>query len=297
MGYLAGTADNAAEIIAAIASACVLGGWSHVGDVISKGDVHTRLTTPLAGRIKVEGANDADFTDYCTWAGYVAINSWPVSYRIFVNEDPDACFAHIKQADGATFQYIMFGMIENKVGDWVGGNFFCASRDASSDALDPDNNGTFTGSYITRSGLHGAPFASGGSELSGHIPSPDGLHIELFDYNWADSSLDAPGTTHVEWPRFLNPLNLMEPNLWNGQAVMLQPHLYIAAEDGRWSRIGTLPHMRALRLTNYETYDVVTMGEEQWMVGPWVKKDTTEPNAPTGEGHSGTQGFAVRYTP
>lgn len=304
MGYATGSASSPADIISAIVAACTAMGWTHSSLILSKGDCHTRLTSPDGlNQLRVEGANDAGFVVACPWDAWVAIDAWPVSYRIWVNEDPDACFVHIRQADHVTYQHIMFGVLEDKVGDWVGGNFFSASRTAAHNT-DYDAVGVFSGSnsQYHNLGVAGGPFIGGDTSYT-LLPSADGLHCELPGYYganvWVQSADNASGIDSAQWPRFLNPINRWQPNLWNGQAVLFRPHLYLTQPGGRWAKIGSLPHLRSLRITNYEPYDIITLGEEQWMVAPWTQKNTVQidGNGQLEYKHSGTHGFAVRYTP
>lgn len=306
MGYFTGTANNSSDIIAGIVAACLGDGWTQSGSILSKDGCHVRLTAPNANQVRVEGANDAGFTDVCPWSGYSGINVWPVSYRIWTNSDPCACFVHIRQADQVTYQHIMFGEIENKVGTWTGGNFFSASRTVAN-AANYTAVGIFSGYYgqYTNIGISGGPFIGGDASYTWQ-PSADGIHCELPDrlfpaQKWANSAVNTGSTGYdcVMWPMAQTPLNWYQPNLWNGQVILLQPHLYITRPGGRQCKIGTLPHIRALRITNYEPYDIITLGEEQWMVAPWTRKDTVhvDGSAGLGQEHSGTHGFAVRYTP
>lgn len=304
MGYATGTANNSSDIIAGIVAACVADGWTHSSGILSKDGCHTKLTAPNANQVKVEGANDAGFTDVCAWAAYAGTNVWPVSYRIWTNSDPCACFVHIRTADQVTYQHIMFGEIENKVGTWTGGNFFSAARTAANAAV-YGQAGVYSGFYgqYCNLGLAGGPFIGCDASYT-FLPSADGIHCELPDrtqmgQKWADSAVNSSGLDHVMWPAYQTPINWWQPNTWNGQVILLQPHLFITRPGGRTCKIGTLPHIRALRITNYEPYDIITLGEEQWMVAPWTKKNTVQIDGSGGLGylHSGTHGFAVRYTP
>lgn len=304
MGYLSGVANSVADLVAAVNTAATLNGWTLASGILTKGIVNVRLSTQSSSLLKIEGANDSGFTAVCPWYGNVVLTTFPVAYRIFTATAPDSVFVHIREANLAFYQYLMFGAIENKVGTWNGGNFFAASRSPSTinmaSIVSTFNQVGYAG-YMGGYGVHGAPFAGGDTSYV-YAPGPEGMYCDFNGGTWIDGTSNSSASNHAAWPRFMAPVGYRNPNLWNNQAVLFHPHLYMPVAGGRFSRIGSLPHIRMVRNTNYETYDVITLGPDRWMVAPWVSKNVTnpEPVAQYGVGdpnvgHSGTYAVAIRY--
>jgi hypothetical protein len=94
------------------------------------------------------------------------------------------------------------------------------------------------------------------------------------------------------------PLLGLLPNTWNGETVLLPFPIYIARSSGnKMSLVGNLKHLRHCRINFHNPGDIITLGSDQWKVYPWYRKNVSTPGSSgVSDSHSGTVGFAVRYT-
>jgi len=93
----------------------------------------------------------------------------------------------------------------------------------------------------------------------------------------------------------LRPLLEIQPNSWNSEAVLLPIREYFKRSENKVSLIIDLEHARHTRIDNYEPGQIITLGNDRWMIFPWTQKNTNSRNGGTAIDHSGTFGWAIRY--
>jgi len=60
-----------------------------------------------------------------------------------------------------------------------------------------------------------------------------------------------------------------------------------------------LQNARTLRVDNYDPGQIITLGDDQWRIYPFYRKNADQRDGTTSSGgdHSGTMGWAIRYDP
>lgn len=91
----------------------------------------------------------------------------------------------------------------------------------------------------------------------------------------------------------------MLPSLWNSESVLLPIQAMVPRPSNRYSTVIDCAHARYMRIDNHAPFEILTIGSEQWMVMPWLRKNSAVRNggiaATAADVHSGTLGWAVRY--
>lgn len=84
------------------------------------------------------------------------------------------------------------------------------------------------------------------------------------------------------------------PNAFNGETVFFPIRAYAQVGDNA-AVVAELDNARYCRVDNYAPGEVVTLGEERWMIIPGFKKNLDDPAPTSPSNHSGGIGWAVRY--
>ena len=89
------------------------------------------------------------------------------------------------------------------------------------------------------------------------------------------------------------------PNLYNSANVLLPIKPVALRSSGGVTIIANPKNARYLRIDNVVPGEIITFGAEQWKCYPFYRKDSNARNGvpwATGATHSGTFGYAIRYT-
>lgn len=325
MPYATGTANSATDLLNALTGFCTANGWTLTTGALSKGSNHFRPGV-VNGHLKVEMGTAAGFAEGAGVTGatlfpYIHLSgAFPVYYRLFQTtlNGADTVILCVQEANGIDYKYLMFGNLENKIGAWNGGQWMHASYSAQTYGAGGTTLQTEYGVNIA------AELAEGGdsteSYSGGHGPlfaQCDGL--PNFGSNWLSGNsfvrCDLDGGTYkrnetgqigvndlngcVDAFRWMKWPLRYQPNTWNGESVLIPFHVFLGRATNTCSRLGTVGHIRALRMDNYEPADIITLGSDRWMVLPMYRRN---PAAPFGEvstslvtGHSGQLAYAIKY--
>ena len=143
MPYITGTANNAADIVSAVRSACTANGWTLTNDILSKGTCYARVWSPSAGNVSVvcgrgqTGGAGSTLTGQSNAAlrgiGGATIMgvafTFPMNYYIHVFDSPDEVYLFVNY-NTSYYQRLMFG--QSDVAGLTGtGNFYDASRQSA----------------------------------------------------------------------------------------------------------------------------------------------------------------------
>ncbi len=309
MAYSTGTANSAAEIVAAIKSLATGNGWSESGTTLIKGDIYTLLST-TGDTVFARGALGAVETNQSqrsvrlradAWTGTnnIAMLTFPCTYHVFVNTDPDdiVCFVNYNIN---WWQWIMFGKAKNMGVDGTC-NYQAGSFPAGANSEFMPWSTTSDAALTTSTPrIYGVPFPFWNPSCSA-VTSPIGDAINVESTTWLECT-DFPGNHAINSRRFAKTfLNLM-PNAWNGEITLCRVFLKYLRSTGVYSYAAELPHIRYTRNDNYTDGQIITLGSDEWMVFPGLRKDTNQRNgaidASTNSAlnSSGTVAIAVRKT-
>lgn len=310
MPYLTGSANNATALKTNVENAAIANGWTLSGGILSKGINNVRLTATDAYTLKIEGSNSATFAsgNAPSFAQLkIASAYWPVTYHLSVRTNPEFVYCHV-QYNTNEFRYLAFGDIQ-KYGTWTGGNWFSASYRSASWSNEPilSINSIMTSATSVMapdtvgpriaSGLFAFAYDSGDYAYNKN----SFIHCEIDSQTWIGNTAVYGGSSNqcvsASFP--IAGLITNAVPAWNQQTLLLPYMLAKNRPSNKMSIIGELPHIRHAMLWNLNQGDIITLGPDQWIVFPWLKKDASNPynyNSPQ-YGTSGVIGFALRYDP
>lgn len=306
MAFVTGTAANVAALIAAINNACTLNGWTLSGAVLHKGDVYARLQD-VGGEITVLGGTGVDGSNNLTGAGpaYFRIGgitapanvTFPLTYFIHVNASPDEVYCIVNYSTNY-YQFIAFG--QSSIAMPGTGNWYAGSAGQNTQYLGAITITATGGGNLSGTGQSSGAFAWHTFNSSSGSPGAYtfSIHHGLTAGNWSSVQI----ATNIEGgmanaiPAVSNLVSI-SPNAWNGESVLTQIPIVIKRPSTFYSLVCQPKHSRYVRLDNLDPGQVLTIGPDQWKVYPFLSKNTSARNGGSDIKHSGTFGWALRYTP
>lgn len=313
MSYYTGVVNSLTDLRQALINACEDNGWTwdagnqvlhkdplFLNIVISGVDLNltgrTALTTgdmPTAvgiGRLWARGG----FPTYEV--------EFPATYHIFVHTDEVYLVVNYSSD---RFQWLAFG--RSTIQNLPGTGMFVSGITSARKTVNANLNGPITCYWDT---LTDPAFGRYGSSAAGiflkndnmtdttggQINRLDFLHSDLTGYSsaWDLSTSATAAQVGVDAPGMLL---RSQPNSWNSEAVLLPIRYYKRAPSNRISIVGELEHARYCRVDNYEAGQVISLGDDDWMVFPFHRKDNSNSifGVVGGADNSGTLGWALRY--
>ena len=317
MSYFTGTVTSLSELKNVIEAACQTDGWLLHNGILSKGKMYVKLSVENVNVMNGAGSGQSIFLYGGTGQNETITNGqlegvltgqaeipvclgtrmnnnvvssliFPLIYHIFSFENE--VFIVIRYGN-TKFQRLAFGQsIVNGLkgsGNWISGSL---SRNMRNGTI--SMNGSF--SITSTSGGSSSAYTSGAmfynTQISGS--SKTDMLDHGFDQveNWSlYSSSTAIGISA------LVPLIGLLPNDWNSEAVLLPIRAYVIRPQSKVSLVADLENARHTRIDHFEPGQIITLGNDKWMIFPWIEKNTSVRNGGTNIDHSGTFGWAVRY--
>lgn len=310
MAYITGSAASFADLQTAIQNACTANGWTLSSGIFSKNGCFFQLvagTSDGYAQLQLFGGTGRSGTtltgqppsDYgakiCSNDGNVI--AFPINYEIHLFTNPDEVYCIINY-NSDFYQQLSFGK-SDVPGIGGTGAWFSGAKRSDQTLTDatygfkvfmdigwPDTATThpyygygcglfFDGSCsFVHTGLDATPWRSGNSGLAA-----------LTGYRSAGMQVS----------------NLLQqlPNLYNSANVLLPIKPVALRSSGGVTIIANPKNARYLRIDNVVPGEIIKFGAEQWKCYPFYRKDSTVRNGVgwiTGATHSGTFGYAIRYT-
>lgn len=306
MAYIQGQALDMNGVYNALISACTSNGWSSGNDaegkaVIYKDDCFVRVTVDntnnkleLLGRTTMNGGGLANapaivqIKKVCNEA-----ISFPLNYYAFISNYE----VYFVINYGDIYQWCAFGqsqqpgLPEGATGNWVAATTYPNAHDASvvvmgiADGLNKRYD--YYQYYYFCPGLFWV------TKLELDTPANWFFHSNYnpaipwaWDYN---NPAYAP-LGIIPYTELIN----AQPNAFSGEAVLLPIRLYLKYLESKIIQVMELEHARYCRIDNLTPKQVISLGDDNWMVFPWYKKNSAVRNGGNGVNHSGTFGWAIR---
>lgn len=296
MAYATGTASSLSDLRTAIINACTANGWSLSGDVLSRGGCYVRLQV-LSGGLQILGGNGESGGNVTTPGPRVcrigelsqAPLAWPMTYHVFINTNPDEVYVVVNYSS-VFFQWMAWGRSEISLpgsGNWYGATLGPIDNFLGGISLSQTIGGLISGNSASSGGLFWTNAQI--SNQNSHI------HHGLDGAGWSDNLT----ATLAQAIGAASTLISISPNAWNSEAVLIPIPVCILRPSNFYSIVLQNRHARYTRVDNLSAGQVLTIASDQWMVFPWLCKNTESRNGSSGSviGHSGTFGWAIRYTP
>lgn len=291
MAFVSGSASSMADLAAAILAACAANGWSQSGNVLYKGNLYVEITSAAAyvnfraGTGQSGGVLSGAATNIRMLSNAnMQVWTFPVVYEVHLLTDPDEVYVVVNH-DTTKFQFAAWG--QSTVPD-IGGTGMWISATCGNVTGGGSGFQGFTGTYEW-GGSNAVGFALFG-QFTGQTDRRNSYIHTTFDGTtaWRHN----PCAFRNTWP-----LVDVQPNAWNGETVLIpMPASLVWSSGEKVSIVAHPAHVRSCRITNHLPFDIVNIGGELWRLYPWRQKNTASPNGVSNQDHSGTWGFAVRYT-
>lgn len=297
MAYATGLANTLGDLVSAIQSACTNNGWTLSGEVLHKDDVHVRIqvvgeTVTFLGGTGIDGENELTGSgpNIVRMRALEQAFTFPLTYEVHILTDPDEVYVIINYAVDF-YQWAAWGQstVEGLPGTGV---WYAASCHANSStnaiSIAPQLGSAINGG--NNPALLATSSAGGLSNDTQNGYVQHGLDSEA--WNPANPAND----NGLHGYTALHPLLSLLPNSWNDQTLLLPVVAYRLRSGSKVSLVADLAHARHCRIDFHDPGDIITLGEDRWRVYPCYRKDVANRNGGNGIQHSGTLGFAVRYT-
>lgn len=302
MAFQSGTFTSLSDLLSTIQTFATSNGWSQNGNVLFRAAdtayfeiTHTSGTpnylqiTQATNQSGGVLSGDVD-TRYKRMSDTAMVTmSFPANYYLFAHTNPSCIFCVINYNTDYC-QHMAFGSIR-KFGTWTGGAF------CSSTSLDETPNFYPPMNYVASDCSDNPPKSSGRFlfpevTYSFNYTPPHGgtMHCTIDGYvfrhtGWYESpSFEGDAFCGSGWAhnylRLLNPANL-QPVLAPCMIQIQRPGANLS------SIIGDIPHVRYLRVDNYEPGDIITIGVDKWMVFPQQIKQ--------GPSYASNSGWGISY--
>lgn len=312
MAYKTGQAADATDLVNILKTEAAANGFTVSGDMVSSSYSFTRVKALNVNDIEVLGFGASNGTTDPGPAARLArlpAGNWPATYYLFTFTNPAELFCIVKYG-AERHTWLGFGELQ-KAYNYTGGSYYSAMYRPSAtlerfymafntapSSLSGTNQLTFGG---------GGPQALAGCFLWGGYGD---IANTFVTYNTTTGFLRCR-YNGAAWPdATLNPcaselsslLLQAQPNRWNSQSVLLPIRATIWAKaSNAYVDFGAVPYARYMRVDNYLSGDILTLGTDRWMTFPFHRKDTADRNstAATTDGwtrdHTGTYGWAIKY--
>ena len=308
MGFYTGSVNSYENLKDALIAACVSEGWSASDGIVSRDGLFVRLyhsststSTEGPGLIAAvgNGQSGAALVDPSPCrprlgrVGSATDNpSFPAQYFIHIHANPAEVYVILQfNVDGHYF--LAFGQSDvpgiGGSGNWLGGTTkrgYPGSTNGMVISTADGAGGGFGGNNGFSSGLFWGNYHTSSNLAVNNQAIHQGLDVE----SWGSNLVSASG---------LAPIVARQPNAWNGEALLLPIQVFVARPENKRSLVADLKHARYIRVDNYDSGDIITIGPEQWRVYPFYRKNVSQRD---GAGfstitHTGTFGWALRYDP
>ena len=318
MAYYSGNAANFADLKTAIENACVAEGWTLTSTVLFKGSCNVQFTATGTTRLVMRGGtgrSGSTLTNPAT--NGVKVESivgdpitFPVAYEIHILTAPDEVFV-VMNHNADRYQTLAFGQSPTPnlpgTGVWISGGLQEAANVSSSAIyglyFDPatgcGTSGFSSSSSNQRNAMGLFNSTSGNNSVHGQRSTffHDGLDGGT---GWCPTTVSTATYTDDGQSPGMMPYGTLYTNTPSTAyyTTFLIPMYGFRNRPSFGISISIcVEHARHARLNYHDPGDIIEFGGEQWKLYPHYRRDLSQPNGANATiFHSGTYGFAVRYT-
>lgn len=297
MAFYTGNFSSFASLKASVEAALVTEGWASSGGVLSKSGVYVKLTATTTELLAEAGTNASGgtLTNPSTPVKLLDPSDYPINfpatYDLHVNASPDEVFLVVNY-NSDKYQQLSWGKSRadqvGGTGAWITGSFSESQNDNSFVYL----NATY---YNAGASFYGQ--ACGLFFESPNVVGASFVHTGLDSTNWkgmGSAAGDLVGSGDV-----VAGLLQSLPSQFNQNTVLLPLMAVQRRPSNGQTIVVDMANARLCRIDNQLAGEIVTYGPDSWKIYPFHRKNADERNGvqwSTGATHTGTFGFAVRYT-
>lgn len=311
MAYYSSLASSYPDLITQLVNACIANGWVWSDSILSKGTAFLRIIhNPTAafdngGGIQFQGGTGKSATTLINASSavmrigpfgtpplLVPSPTFPLQYHFFIFENPDEVYIVVKY-DNDRFLFAGFGLSTVPGnGLWLSANLgLRSSSGVSGTSISISNTSggwAASSNYVSSSG-----FFWQNQNVSGlPVIATQTIYSTIDNVGWTYLSTSSANTPAN---RLLDPLISRLPAVWSSETVLLPIQPLMQRSAFKSSILADIQNARYLRIDNLEPEQILTIGNEKWMVFPFHKKNISVRNGGSGIDHTGTFGWAIRY--
>lgn len=227
--------------------------------------------------------------------------TFPATYFAFLNGDE---FYFVINYNSTLYQYVCWGKSTIDVGTGTG-TYISASLNyprsfgAVGSQIATRADGTVPSSPSTTSS---APFFGQSYwAASSNNTSSDYVHTILADTGlpsnpWNIGNSLNSGAANIG-NRYMSALLAVQPNTWNGEAILLPIRCYKRLLSNKTALVLDLQTAKQCRIDNFTDKEEITVGSDTWKIFPFFQRNTIQRDGPTSAAdayHSGTFGWAIK---
>lgn len=314
MAYQTGTVNTLADINVTIRTFLAANGWTwdSGNSTIYKDSMYIKLfdTTDY---VYYQASTALTGGDVAPYVGMGLPNrltatptpspiTFPATYFAFLNSDE---FYFIINYNSTLYQYVCWGKSTMDVGTGTG-TFISASLNYPRYTI-PGNYGSLISTvadgystYLVGSSSSAAPFYGQAYYNSGN-PSPDYVHTVLAETALPSNPWHIGDSTNDTYAnignRDMSALISVQPNVWNGESILLPIRCYKKMQSSKTALVLDLQTAKQCRIDNFANKEEITVGSDTWKIFPFFQRNMTQRNGPTSAEymyHSGTFGWAIK---
>jgi len=306
MAHVSGTANSFADLKTSFENACVANGWTLADGILYKGNIYIKFTAATA-YLRMDcgtGKSGSSLTGGHTHG--VMMHSptqnpitFPVNYEAHIFTDPDEVYL-VMNYNTEYYQHLNFG--QSDVPGITGSGIWFTGF-ARSDLNITSSTGHLV--YMAIAASSGGTTSYDGSDCGLFTNGGAGSYLSSFLHctldgitSWRLQS-QSVSTSVLGAFNWASPFMFSLPNDFNSGNVLIPVRALIGRSSNTSSIAAQMKNARYVRLDNLNSGDIITFGTDQWKVYPWHRRNAAQRNGlpwNTGASHTGTCGFAFRYT-
>lgn len=302
MAYYQGVANSLEDLLSALHSALLANDWQYESGWFSKEGCSVSLEVVdfnPARVLRVRGRSSSGVSPVYHGLGDLAVYwnnatreynargmSFPVTYQIFVHDNPNECYLLVKY-DNEFYQWLAFGRMAMPLegsGVWTGGTAGAGSRGNTRWPL-------FNISSIGGSSNGNADTTSGGLFWVTSPSLSTGAFTSTGAVEWAPGVWEYGGYSISGISKLVS----AQPSAWNDESVLISIKPLARRPENKVLQVGEIQHARYLRIDYYEPGDIIQLGSVRWMVFPFYRKNSQARDPGGNTDHTGTFGWVIRY--
>lgn len=309
MAFITGAATSFSDLRTALINGCVANGWSNSGNILWKGNSYFEITATstylqIYGGTGQSGGVISGKSPHGARLGGSYI-TFPISYDLHILTNPDEVYLVVNY-NTDSYQQISFGTTTidgGGYGPWFTGAHSAANNPSDNNGINIANEFYTIYSYcyanISTNGLGLFNYAVWTGEVAASFVYTTANGTPgWYGYNSGATSARLSNNGSASLVAAL--LN-STPVGFNSGSILLPIKATLDMGSNGRAVVASLANARFCRIDNNLPGEIISYGSEQWKVYPWLRKSTTlrsgSINATTTPPtHSGTLGYAIRYT-
>lgn len=313
MAFYTGQASSYSELFNVLVNSCVLEGWTWSDGILSKEKAFVRpyvstLQTQQQGLgLCIQGGTGKSGSTLINPSlvqpriggiglppALVPAPIFPLKYNLFIFNNPNEVFLIVRY-DIDRFMFLSFGYSTVlSCGLWL-------SATVSKGFNDISNFSDFTKGFSIGLNAGGEMWYSPARSVAtaffwqtvpqvSELTSNSACFIEFENIGWA-----YPPKNIINAVNTIQPLIGRLPSKWSSNSPLLAIQPILVRQQNKQSIVAEIQNARYMRIDNYEPEQIITLGNDRWMVLPFHKKNLSFRDGVLPSDHSGTFGWAIRY--